>query len=365
MGGTRRRRILLIGPLLIRGDVAGGTRISFEYLVKAFQESTLFQPIVINTARSIAGKSVFHRQFLNLSKLLISFFQATARLREIDVILMNSSTTRGTLSAPLFIVLAKLARVPFVIRFFGGNLDLVFNRSLAQRITINFIFRNSALVLLQTKHLMNEFSGHENLLYFPTTRDFSKGLSPEELIKFQPKKTVAFISQLAFHKGIKAALSASDKFPDGVSLEVYGNALESKPAELFSEHKNASYKGLLSPVEVISVLKEADLLLFPSHYEGEGIPGVVIEALQLAVPVIATRWRSIPEVIEDGEQGYLVNINSPDEISALVRDIYQSPNELTKLSIRAFERGQEFTLEYWHEKLEGRLSDILEKQRRS
>ena len=43
--------------------------------------------------------------------------------------------------------------------------------------------------------------------------------------------------------------------------------------------EQANYRGPLVPGEVCSVLQSLDVLLFPTWYEGEGMPGIVIEAL--------------------------------------------------------------------------------------
>ncbi|MBQ2541101.1 MAG: glycosyltransferase family 4 protein [Paludibacteraceae bacterium] len=72
---------------------------------------------------------------------------------------------------------------------------------------------------------------------------------------------------------------------------------------------------------------EALCLLYPSDYEGFGIP--VVEAQRAGCPVIAQRWSSIPEVI--GADGLMVEHASPEhmaqEMADIVRQLQSRPTE--------------------------------------
>jgi glycosyltransferase involved in cell wall biosynthesis len=66
------------------------------------------------------------------------------------------------------------------------------------------------------------------------------------------------------------------------------------------------------------VLDEADLMVLPSHTEG--LPNVVLESLLMDVPVLATRVGGTPEVITDGETGYLVEARAPEALANGILD---------------------------------------------
>lgn len=52
--------------------------------------------------------------------------------------------------------------------------------------------------------------------------------------------------------------------------------------------------------------QRADAFCFPTHYENEALPLVLIEAMQFGLPVVATSWRGIPTLVQDGVTGFIV-----------------------------------------------------------
>ena len=97
------------------------------------------------------------------------------------------------------------------------------------------------------------------------------------------------------------------------------------------------------------LMREAKVFLFPSLYEGFGLPP--LEAMACGTPVITSKVSSLPEVV--GDAGILVDPYSVDEIKDAMYK-YMSDNEFYKESVlKGLKRGELFT---WK-----KSSDIIKK----
>lgn len=90
--------------------------------------------------------------------------------------------------------------------------------------------------------------------------------------------------------------------------------------------------GFVSEERKAQALENADLFCFPTYFHAESFGAVIVEAMAFGLPVITTRWRSIPEIFPDGYDG-LVDPKSPQQIAdALVRlaasDLAESLREI-------------------------------------
>jgi glycosyltransferase involved in cell wall biosynthesis len=81
--------------------------------------------------------------------------------------------------------------------------------------------------------------------------------------------------------------------------------------------------GQLPPEALLPYFQRADLLAMPAcvrNNDRDGIPTVLIEAMAMEIPVVATRVSGIPELVRDGETGLLVDPDDPEALAqALAR----------------------------------------------
>lgn len=64
------------------------------------------------------------------------------------------------------------------------------------------------------------------------------------------------------------------------------------------------------------VYAASDVFCFPTFYRAETFGLVCVEAMMFGLPVIATRWRGVQDIVEDGHTGFLVAINDPDDLAS-------------------------------------------------
>jgi len=130
---------------------------------------------------------------------------------------------------------------------------------------------------------------------------------------------ILYLGRLRADKGIdlliRAFSAASPKHPD-VKLKIAGEGRERKNlmalANALGLSRCVEFLGMVRGKEKIQLLQEAMFLVCPSRKEAFGI--VNLEAFAAGIPVIASRVGGIPDIVEDGVNGFLVE---PDDVKKL------------------------------------------------
>ena len=92
------------------------------------------------------------------------------------------------------------------------------------------------------------------------------------------------------------------------------------------------YKGELAPNEIVSILKKYDVMLFPTQYYTEGVPGSIIDAYMSEIPVVATCWKHAHEVVIDNVSGIIVPFDNCQEFfNNAVLKLYKDRKYLLRL----------------------------------
>ncbi|MBC7919454.1 MAG: glycosyltransferase family 4 protein [Ferruginibacter sp.] len=85
-----------------------------------------------------------------------------------------------------------------------------------------------------------------------------------------------------------------------------------------------SFAGVHTGEQKFNHYFNADIFCFPSYFESETFGLVLLEAMQFHLPTVATRWRGIPSVVEDGKSGFLVPVQDAramaDQLALLIDD---------------------------------------------
>lgn len=141
-----------------------------------------------------------------------------------------------------------------------------------------------------------------------------------------------FVGRLRIRKGVEVLLHAihrlRERYPD-LRLRVAGSGEHRENLERVAQNLDldlfVEFLGACSPDEVPDLMARSRALVVPSIYEG--MPLVVLEAMAAGLPVVASRVSGIPEVVQDGESGWLV---PPEDIGALaeaLQEILENPEE--------------------------------------
>jgi glycosyltransferase involved in cell wall biosynthesis len=77
------------------------------------------------------------------------------------------------------------------------------------------------------------------------------------------------------------------------------------------------YLGFVSGERKHQLFREADLFCFPTYFQNENQPVNLIEAMAFGLPILTTRWRSLPELFPPGYAG-LVKVRSPEQVAEVL-----------------------------------------------
>jgi glycosyltransferase involved in cell wall biosynthesis len=99
--------------------------------------------------------------------------------------------------------------------------------------------------------------------------------------------------------------------------------------------------GILPDQDLIRLYQQAMLFVFPSLYEGFGLP--VLEAMACGIPVICSNTSSLPEVV--GETAVMIDPRNADQLAAALGELLRSPARRQELATKALARAKEFTWE--------------------
>jgi glycosyltransferase involved in cell wall biosynthesis len=158
-----------------------------------------------------------------------------------------------------------------------------------------------------------------------------------------------YVGNILPHKGLRRLIEAIPRsaLRSHLHLAVAGAGADEAACRQLAADRGLSgqvtFLGWRSAAETEALLAAADVLALPS--EIEGLPYVLLEAMASGVPVIAGRVYGIPEVVEDGITGLLVDPHNIDDIARAL-DRMADPDLRHKMGAAARERFERrFTLE--------------------
>lgn len=254
------------------------------------------------------------------------------------------------------IIAAKLAGVENII---GEEIGIANHSSAAQKV-FSFVYRFADKVIGVSKSVKNHLVKMGEIpekkgviIYNPVSipQTFPKNPSTS----FQ----IVYVGRLEKVKNVATLIQAFSKIQNNNStLTIVGDGIERRALESLVRDLKIEERVVFTgfQAEPSQFLCSADLYVLPSYSEGFGIAAV--EAMFLKVPVLATQVGGVPEFINHGENGWLFNPNSVEDLVEKLTYIL-SLNTYDRVSIgnKGFEDvSNRFTVDKYVENLENLYS---------
>jgi len=216
-----------------------------------------------------------------------------------------------------------------------------------------FIFNSKT-----TKGVVNDLVGNNkpSLIAFPPTDRFrNKTISEKEIMERVKTEDlrILFLGNVIYRKGLHTLLKAIVGQQPKIKVDVVGG-FNVEPPYAEDMQKFVTVNGLSSIVNfhgpmdnepLISMYKQAHVMIVPSSYEGFGI--VYLEGMGFGLPAIGTTVGAASEIITHGKDGYLIQ---PDDSEILAKHIHNLATDrelLLKMSLNAMKRFNQQPL--WNE----------------
>ena len=180
-----------------------------------------------------------------------------------------------------------------------------------------------------------------------------KNIQPINIKKLElnfdmPYKLCTF-SRVMKQKGIEDAINVVKQINKEANkiiytLDIYGQ-IDSNYKEKFEIlqkdfPKYIRYKGCVDHEKTVKVISKYYLLLFPTRFKTEGIPGTIIDALASGVPTIASEWENVYDILENGKTGYIYKFEDFKDFKTILSNIKK--DDIVKMKKQCIKEIEKF-----------------------
>lgn len=180
---------------------------------------------------------------------------------------------------------------------------------------------------------------------------------PEIAQTHSPKLRVLFVGNLTQQKGIADLFNAVALLRDHVELTLIGKKPNVSCPPLDAALQRHRWQGALPPCDVLKEMRHQDVLVLPSLSDGFGL--VILEAMSQGLPVITTPHTGGPDVITDGEEGFIVPVRSAEVIAERLAFLLHQPNVLQDMKFAAWKTAKSRSWARYRERIQSAVVSEL------
>jgi len=326
-------------PEAAREETLGAIRVyRFRYFWPERKQTLCYQGgALINLRRSLLAR-------LQVPALVLAEAVAMwrlARRRKYDLLHAHWILPQGFVA----VLVGWLVRTPTIVTIHGGDIFALKGRFLTalKRFALDHaraVTANSSETLKRARQIMRGPMAPCRI-YMGATDPGSPNPDAVDAIKKRfmtdDPLTLIFTGRLVEEKGVGDLVAAMKLLKASalrIQLLVLGEGQDRPTFERQVERLGLSgsvrFLGWVAPEVVPDYLAAADIFVAPSKTEGQGL--AIVEALLAGIPVVATRCGGIPDVVEDGVGGILVDEGRPDEIAAAIGKLANNPGLRRRLA---------------------------------
>lgn len=292
--------------------------------------------------RAIEDLSKFKRIMGGSVQFLRDYFRLFIAIKKKpDVIHQTTSGELSTIQNLIFCLTSRLFRIPFIYHLRFGRIPEIANKKTLEWQLLACVIRNSNAIIAvtpKTAEVIKAFIPNSNIWYIPNPIDLSP--IPENLAAKKSGNTVFYLGWILPTKGIEELVEAwSEVEQKKWKLLLAGPGNIEYQHLLIKKYKPANIKfmGELIHNEALKSMANCDIFVLPSYTEG--FPNVILEAMALGKPIIATSVGAIPEMLSTN-CGLLVEPKNVEELKSSILSLIENEELRLRLGKNAIEKVQ-------------------------
>ena len=313
---NERIKVLMIGPdRSVHGGISG--------VVNNYYDAGITEKVDLN----YIGTMVEGSRLRKLWQAVRAYVKFLAVLPQYPIVHVNVASDSSYYRKSLFIKAAKRAGKKIVIHQHGGDFETFYEKEQNDRgrAKIRQVLGMGDVFLVLSPVLEQFFKGildPARVILFPNAVPV-----PDSLEKEYGKLRILFLGRLCKEKGLRELFSIlpqlHEQFPQMRLLlgGIWEDEELRKEAEKMKEY--VTDLGWLQGEAKKDYLRISDLFVFPTYFEGQ--PVSVLEAMAYQCGIVATNVGGIPQMIEPGRTGLLIEPQDPEGLKSALQKLLSDP----------------------------------------
>lgn len=318
--------------------------------------STFYQPFNHVTTTVTNGQV---KKLLVLCKAILQFLYWMLFHPEIKIVHVQGSVGASFWRKAIFIYIAKFFHKKVVWHMHAGRFAVFYQQ---HRYAVRKVVDKSDVIIALSEYWKEYFKNE-----FPTKRvEIIKNVISAPVVHKQQTGyfTLLFLGLLGKNKGIYDLLECirdhKVEFQGKLKLYIGGNGEIEHAKQLIKEYGIADiviFEGWVSGDKKIELLNKSDAYILPSYKEG--LPISILEAMSYGMPIISTPVGGIPEIVSNGENGYLVEPGNKEDIYKAIMSLLNDADLRNRMGRISLSRVGEHLPEYVEKQLETLYDSLL------
>lgn len=297
---------------------------------------------------------------------LIIFIEAFLRFlfymcfkKNIKIIHIHGASNASFWRKSIFILIGKLFHKKIIYHIHGGGFA-IFSQKHYKYVQYILTKCDCIIALSESwkKYFENTFKCN-NVIIIKNVIE-----PPQKHFIFHNKFTLLFLGRIGENKGFYDLLQVikknKDTYKNNLILFYGGDGEIEKSQKLINEYELSNivqYQGWVSGEKKINLLNTADAYILPSYHEG--LPISILEAMSYALPIISTNVGGIPEIVKNGENGFIVTPGDIQGIENAINTLMHNIDLRKQLGIKSYSMVQEHLPQYVSKQLNNLYNELL------